>query len=181
MSTSTPSTPDSEQPVKKAAGQLRAKDGSWDFQLARDEWSHLRLTDSIGQTFDDVSVIPLFPISASDQWVSLVSQEGEELACLDSMQGLAESNIQLMKEELALREFVPIIEKVISVSGNQEPCEWVVQTNHGRTSFVLNSEEDVRRVSAKAVTITDANGIRFRVDDLKHLDHRSRAFVEWYV
>jgi Domain of unknown function (DUF1854) len=97
------------------------------------------------------------------------------------MQGLSQSNIALLQEELSLREFVPIIQKVIRVSGITEPCEWFVETNHGPTSFVLKTEEDVRRISAKAVNITDANGIRFRVEDMKQLDKRSRAFVEWYV
>ena len=160
---------------------MQSIDGKWTFTLSRDEWSHLRLTDSAGNIFEDVNVVPLFPISCSQKWVSIVSKDGEELVCLDTLEGITAENNQLLQEELALREFVPIIEKVIRVSGNQEPCEWVVQTNHGETSFVINSEEDVRRVSAKAVTITDANGIRFRVEDLKKLDSRSRAYVEWYV
>ena len=160
---------------------VRKPDGTWSFQLSRDEWSHLKLTDSAGHHYLDVAVIPLFPISASKQWVSIVSADGEEIACIDSMQGLSESNIALLKEELSLREFVPIIQKVIRVSGITEPCEWFVETNHGPTSFVLKTEEDVRRISAKVVNITDANGIRFRVEDMKLLDKRSRAFVEWYV
>jgi len=151
------------------------------FQLSRDEWSHLKFIDSNGREFLDVNVIPLFPVTLSKCWVSLVSSEGEEIVCLESLEGLSEGNLRLLNEELALREFVPIIERVVSVSGNQEPCEWIVETNHGLTRFVINAEEDVRRVSAKAVTITDANGIRFRVEDLKKLDSRSRAFVEWYV
>ena len=100
---------------------------------------------------------------------------------LGLIDGLSASNLALLDEELALREFVPIIEKVVSVSGITEPCEWFVETNHGPTSFVLKTEEDVRRISAKAVNITDANGIRYRVDDMKKLDKRSRSFVEWYV
>jgi len=100
---------------------------------------------------------------------------------LDSIQALTASNLALLEEELSLRELVPVIEKVIRVSGITEPCEWFVQTNHGTTSFVLKTEEDVRRISAKVVNITDANGIRYRVEDMKKLDKRSRAFVEWYV
>ncbi len=160
---------------------LRQPDGTWCFRLARDEWKHLKLTDNAGNEYLDVVVVPLFPISAGKQWVSIVSADGEELACLDSLQGLSPSNINLLEEELSLREFVPIIEKVIRVSGITEPCEWFVETNHGPTSFVLKTEEDVRRVSPKAVNITDANGIRFRVEDMKKLDKRSRAFIEWYV
>jgi hypothetical protein len=86
-----------------------------------------------------------------------------------------------IEQELELREFVPQISKVHWVSGTQEPCEWDVDTNHGRTKFVLNAEEDVRRVSAWTVHFVDANGCRFRVDDLRKLDSRSRAYVEWYV
>ena len=151
------------------------------YQLSRDEWNHLKLIDSEGNEFRDVSVVPLFPITDCKRWVSLVSADGEEIVCLDSLEGLSSENSKLLEEELALREFVPLIEKVISVSGNQEPCEWVVQTNHGVTSFVIKAEEDVRRVSSKAIVITDANGIRFRVEDVKKLDSRSRAFVGWYV
>ena len=167
--------------TKAKNNHVRKPDGTWSFQLSRDEWSHLKLTDSSGLDYLDVAVIPLFPISASKQWVSIVSSDGEEIACIDSMQGLSESNIALLQEELSLREFVPIIQKVIRVSGITEPCEWFVETNHGPTSFVLKTEEDVRRISAKAVNITDDNCIRFRVEDMKQLDKRSRAFVEWYV
>ncbi len=160
---------------------MRNADGTWSFELSRDEWCHLKLTDSAGKAYADVAVVPLFPVSASKQWVSIVSADGEELACLDSIQGLSASNVALLEEELAIREFVPIIEKVVRVSGIMEPCEWFVETNHGPTSFVLKTEEDVRRISAKAVSITDANGIRYRVEDIKKLDRKSRAFVEWYV
>jgi len=160
---------------------LRNPDGTWSFRFSRDEWNHLKLTDKAGREFLDVSVIPLFPISASKQWVSIVSAEGEEIACLDSLDRLSANNLLMLEEELALREFVPIIQKVVSVSGIMEPCEWFVETNHGPTSFVLKTEEDVRRVSSKAVNIIDANGIRYRVDDIKKLDKRSRSFVEWYV
>ncbi len=160
---------------------IRGSDGGWRFTLSRDTWGHLQLLDADGKVYPDVSVIPLFPISASKQWISIVSCEGQELACLDDLSGITQENRRRIDEELAFREFVPIIQRVVRVSGNTEPCEWVVETNHGLTSFVLKAEEDVRRVSAWAVNIMDANGIRFRVEDLNQLDSRSRAFIEWYV
>jgi hypothetical protein len=151
------------------------------FKLSRDEWNHIVVHDADGHEHRDVSVVPLFPISASKQWISLVGADGDEIVCFESLKGLEPTTIALLEEELALREFVPVIVKVINVSGTQEPCEWTVDTNHGRTSFVINAEEDVRRISNKSVVFTDANGIRFRVDDLKQLDSRSRSFVEWYI
>ena len=167
--------------ARAKSSDIRSSDGTWVFKLSRDEWSHLKLVDAAGNEFLDVAVVPLFPISASKQWVSIISKAGEEIACLDSMDGLSACNIALLEEELALREFIPIIEKILKVSGITEPCEWFVETNHGSTNFVLKTEEDVRRISAKAVNITDANGIRYIIEDMKKLDKRSRAFVEWYV
>ncbi|MEQ1829689.1 MAG: DUF1854 domain-containing protein [Pirellula sp.] len=152
-----------------------------DFRFSRDEWHHLMVTHASGAVYRDVVVVPLFPVSAPNQLISIVNSEGQEIACFDSIDGLSPECTKLVRDELALREFVPIIERVLRVSGTQEPCEWFVVTNHGETSFVINSEEDVRRVSERSVVITDANGIRFRVDDLKKLDSRSRSFVEWYV
>jgi Domain of unknown function (DUF1854) len=151
------------------------------FQFQRDEWNHLMVVDNAGTVYRDVSVVPLFPVSTPAQLISIVSAESEEIACFDSLDGLSTEAAKLLKQELAMREFVPVIEKIFRVSGTQEPCEWFVRTNHGDTNFVINSEEDVRRMSPHSVVITDANGIRFRVDDLRKLDGRSRSFVEWYI
>jgi hypothetical protein len=152
-----------------------------EYSFSRDAWSHLVATHHSGKKYFNVNVVPLFPVSAPDRLLSIVSADGDEIACFESLEGLSPECTKLLKEELALREFVPVIERVIRVSGTQEPCEWVVDTNHGETSFVINSEEDVRRVSSRSVIITDANGIRFRVADVKRLDRRSRSYVEWYL
>ncbi|MFN6138283.1 MAG: DUF1854 domain-containing protein [Planctomycetota bacterium] len=160
---------------------LRSSHGHWTFKLDRDPWNQLRLTDAKGTRYGEVVVVPMYPVAAPKEWVSILSKEGEELVCLKNLDSLNSSERQLLEEELSFREFVPQILKVHWVSGTQEPCEWDVETNHGRTRFVLNAEEDVRRVTAWTVHFIDANGCRFRVDDIRKLDSRSRGYVEWYV
>ncbi|MFN7797102.1 MAG: DUF1854 domain-containing protein, partial [Planctomycetota bacterium] len=160
---------------------LRSSHGHWTFKLDRDPWNQLQLTDAKGTRYGEVVVVPMYPVAAPKEWVSILSKEGEELVCLKNLDSLNSSERQLLEEELSLREFVPQILKVHWVSGTQEPCEWDVETNHGRTRFVLNAEEDVRRVTAWTVHFIDANGCRFRVDDIRKLDSRSRGYVEWYV
>jgi hypothetical protein len=162
-------------------GALRDSTGRWIFKLDRDAWSHLRLNDSKGKVYSEVMVIPMYPVGAPKEWVSILSKDGEELVCLKNLDALDPMDRQAIEQELTLREFVPQILKVHWVSGTQEPCEWDVDTDHGRTRFVLNAEEDVRRVSAWTVHFIDANGCRFRVDDIRKLDSRSRGYVEWYV
>ncbi|MFM8572420.1 MAG: DUF1854 domain-containing protein [Pirellula sp.] len=160
---------------------LRSADGRWIFKLDRDAWNHLRLQDAQGRVYTDVMVVPMYPVATPKEWVSIVSKDGEELVCLRNLDGLDSAGREAIDQELELREFVPQILKVHWVSGTQEPCEWDVETNRGRTRFVLNAEEDVRRVTAWTIHFIDANGSRFRVDDIRKLDSRSRSYVEWYV
>jgi hypothetical protein len=168
-------------PAEFARYETLRRDNTWCFSLSRDQWQHLQLTASDGRVFKDVSVVPLFPVATPKEWISIVGSEGDELVSLRDLGSLAPRDRELIEEELAFREFVPHILKIVSVSGTQEPCEWEVETNFGRTRFVLNAEEDVRRVSAWTVHFQDASGGRFWVEDIRKLDSRSRAFVEWYV
>lgn len=152
-----------------------------DFGLVRDPWGHLTYVDPSGKTYDRVNTIPLFPVSQPGHWISLVDSKGTELNLIESLDQLPTPTAALIREELSFREFVPRILKVRSVSGTTEPCEWEVETDRGTTRFILNSEEDIRRISAYVVQIIDATGVRFRVEDTRRLDLRSRRFIEWYV
>ena len=150
-------------------------------QLERNQWGRIVATSDTGTRFEDVSIVPLFPISDPRKWISIIARDGKEIASIADPT-MYEPEIQkLLSEELTYRDFVPRISRVLSVSGTSEPCEWHVETNHGPTKFVLKAEEDIRRLSVHEVMIVDANGGRFRVDDTRKLDIRSRRFVEWYV
>jgi Domain of unknown function (DUF1854) len=151
------------------------------FQLLRDPMGQIVLVDDQGKRTVGIQVIPLFPVSCPDQWISFADARGEELVCLESMQSAPDQVQKLIHEELAFREFMPRILKVHSVSGTSEPCEWRVMTDRGDTNFVLKSEDDIRRLSANTVQIIDAVGVRYRVDDTRKLDPHSLRFIEWYV
>ena len=122
-----------------------------------------------------------FPISQPDAWISIRTADGTELACIEDPRTLPADVWQLLKEDLARREFVPIIKRIVRVSGNSEPCEWQVETDRGPTQFVLKSEEDVRRIGDQEILILDAHGTRYHIPDLRALDVKSRRIVEWYV
>jgi hypothetical protein len=151
------------------------------FALERDAWGELVFIDSDDARISPVVPIPLFPISAPEQWISLRGPDGVELACIEDPTVLALDVQQLLSDELSRREFVPIIERIVRVSGSSEPCEWQVETDRGPTRFVLKSEEDVRRIGDHQILILDAHGTRYQIPDLKKVDTKSRRIIEWYV
>ena len=149
--------------------------------LSRDHWGRLIFIPSDGVPIANVTLTPLFPISEPGRWISVTGSDGKELVCIENPPDYPLELQTLLREELAFRDFVPRISRVLHVSGNSEPCEWHVQTNHGETKFVLKNEEDIRRLSPYEVMIIDSNGGRYRIDDTRLLDQKSRRHIEWYV
>ncbi len=149
--------------------------------LTRDHWGRLVFVSADETPISNIILTPLFPISEPGRWISITASDGREVACIENPADYPIELQQLLREELALRDFVPRIQRVLFVSGNTEPCEWHVLTNHGETKFVLKSEEDIRRLSPFEVMIVDSNGGRYRIDDTRTLDRKSRRHIEWYV
>ena len=157
-------------------GQLSPK-----FGLVRDQWGQLIFISAAGEKHPNVAPVALFPLTQPDSWISIRLADGTELACVEDPQTLPPEVWQLLKEDLSRREFVPIIRRIVRVSGNSEPCEWQVETDRGPTRFVLKSEDDVRRIGEHEILILDAHGTRYHIPDLSAVDVKSRRIVEWYV
>lgn len=169
------------KPTPAVETKIPAEKNPANFDLLRDQWGQLVYIGADGRRLENVIPIPLFPISDPERWISLRSGDGSELVCVDDPSKLPTEVWRLLKEELAQREFVPVIQRIVRVSGNSEPCEWQVETDRGPTKFVLQSEEDVRRIGEQQIVILDAHGIRYHIPDLRAVDAKSRRIVEWYV
>lgn len=146
--------------------------------------------DSLGQLsllggglarVDNVRPIRLFPLSRPESWIAILDAAGREICCIEGLEMLAPAQRSILEQELEKREFVPIVKRIVWVSGNSEPCEWKVETDRGATSFILNDEKDVRRLSDRGVLVVDSFGIRYMIQDRNQLDSYSKRVVEWYV
>ncbi|TFI20394.1 DUF1854 domain-containing protein, partial [Herbaspirillum sp. 3C11] len=87
----------------------------------------------------------------------------------------------VIEEELAAREFMPQISRIIGVSSFATPSVWEVETNRGNTSFTLKGEEDIRRLPNSALLIADSHGIQFLIRDTKALDKHGRKILDRFL
>jgi hypothetical protein len=151
------------------------------FALHSDAWGRLVLTDADGRQHIGVEPVRAFPISDPRHGLALLDAEGRELAWIDRLDDLATPVRRVLEEDLARREFLPVICRILRVSAPVEPSEWEVETDRGMTAFVLNSEDDVRSLSDHRALIYDARGIRYLIPDLRRLDATSRRLLERYL
>jgi hypothetical protein len=122
-----------------------------------------------------------FPITAPNAGISLMDSAGKELFWFTSLAAIPEEDRALLLEELAAREFMPIIEQISSVSSYATPSIWVVQTDRGETRLRLNGEENIRRVAGNTLLISDANGVQYLVRDSSQLDKQSRKLLDRFL
>lgn len=151
------------------------------FQLQRNAHGRLVFTGVDGVPRDGVIPIRAFPISDPERGISLVDSEGHELVWVENLADLPAGIRVLVQEELASREFMPEIRRIMSVSGYATPSTWNVQTDRGDTSFLLRGEEDIRRLGNTTLLIADSYGIHYLVRDLRALDKTSRRFLDRFL
>jgi hypothetical protein len=151
------------------------------FQLQRDAFGQLVLTANNGDVHHGVVPVRTFPIGAPDEGISLVNGEGHEVGWVERISDLPPASGQLLDEELASREFVPEIEKIIEVSSFACPSTWQVATNRGKAALILKGEEDIRRLSQTRLLIADTHGIQFLIRDTGTLDRHSRKLLDRFL
>jgi PAS domain-containing protein len=151
------------------------------FTLRVDPWGRLALTDADGREHIGVEVIRAFPISDPNHGVSVCDADGRELYWIEDVAALPDPTREHVVAGLAHREFTPVIERILRVTPGVEPAEWDVQTDRGRTRLRLKSDEDILRLSAHRAIVTDMNGVRYLIPDLRALDPATAKILERYL
>lgn len=151
------------------------------FELQRDQFRKLVLTDAEGNHHYDVRPVRAFPIQAPTQGISLVLENGQEVAWIDDLADLKEEIRQLIEGELEGREFMPEILRIVSVTSFATPCTWQVETDRGNTQFVLKGDEDIRRIGKDSLLISDNHGIHFLIRDMFGIDKHSRKILDRFL
>ncbi|HEX7378589.1 MAG TPA: DUF1854 domain-containing protein [Pirellulales bacterium] len=149
--------------------------------LSRDTWGRLVFTDAAGRRHENVLPIRAFPITGAKQSLSICDSHGRELAFCDDLSQLADHVRELIEDELARRDFIPAIQRITHISSGLSPTEWTVETDRGPTTFLVESEENVRRLGRQQATITDTHGMRYLIRDLRGIDAASRRMLERFL
>jgi hypothetical protein len=151
------------------------------FQLRRDSFGKLVLTNAEGEEFAGVTPVRSFPVQAPTRGISLVREGGKEVAWIDDLEDAAPEVRALVTEELEGREFMPEILSIRGVSSFATPTTWTVKTDRGDTEFVLKGEEDIRRLGAFSLLIADSHGIHFLIRDMFAIDKGSRKILDRFL
>lgn len=151
------------------------------FTLSKNTFGQLCLRTEDGQFFEQVLPVKAFPISLPGECIALVDRDGHELVWLENLNQISADNQVIIKEELANREFMPVLTRISEVSSFATPSTWTVETNRGATKFVLKGEEDIRRISKDTYLISDNHGVQYLIENIQLLDKHSRRLLDRFL
>ena len=152
-----------------------------DFKLTRNATGRLVLTNAGGEIHEGIVPVRAFPISAPEEGVSLLGEDGHELQWISRLSDLPEATRSLIEAELALGEFMPEITRIQQVSSFATPSKWQVSTNRGDTELLLKAEDHIRRLTNTTLLITDGYGVSFLIRDIGALDQHSRKLLDRFL
>lgn len=151
-------------------------------RLVRNAHGRLVLTLGDGTRFESVVPVRAFPITAAQDGLSLVGADGKEALWVARMADLEPQARELIEQDLAVREFVPAIERILKVSSFSTPSTWDLQTDRGPTQLVLKAEEDIRKLAGRSkLLITGQDGVQYRIANTAALDKHSRRLLERFL
>jgi hypothetical protein len=151
------------------------------FELNRNAFGQLVLRAADGQTYAGVLPVRAFPIQSPEEGISMLHADRHEVAWIDKLTDLPGSIQSLIRDELQMREFMPQIQAILSVTSFSTPCTWHVKTDRGETRFVLRGDEDIRRVGLTTLMVTDSHGIQFLIRDKASLNKESRRILDRFL
>ncbi len=151
------------------------------FRLHHDALGRLVLTESDGREYVDVEPARAYPISDPANRVSIRDAHGHEIRWIERLADLPPEVRTVLETDLHRREFMPIVKRIVHMTAFTEPSQWHVDTDRGRTQFLLGNEDDVHRLDGYRAVIIDTHGIRYLIPDTRALDSHSRRILERYL
>jgi Domain of unknown function (DUF1854) len=134
-----------------------------------------------GEVFSNVTPVRAFPVTSPHDGIALMSTEGREVLWIARMADCAPEFAALVTQELALRDFMPVISEITDVSSFVTPCTWYVSTDRGATDFILRAEEGIRKLGNGGLLITDSYGLQYLIKDYRKLEKPSRKILDRFL
>lgn len=151
------------------------------FDIEQDALGHWNLKLQDGTVHERVVPVRAFPIATPREGISILGRDGREILWVDRLDGLPEPQRSRVEIALQGREFLPEILCLYGVSSFATPSVWRVKTTRGDSELVLKGEEDIRRLNANTLIVSDAHGVQYLIRHLAGMDRQSRKLLDRFL
>lgn len=132
--------------------------------------------------YDRVFLHRCFPNEMSEEYVSVLDRENNEIGIIRSIDAFPEETQTILRNELKRKYHIYTIRSIRSVNEKFGYSYWKVKDAEGDREFtVRDAYRSITRINADRITVTDVDGNRFEIPSLSALDRKSYKKIELYL
>lgn len=123
--------------------------------------------------YQRVQVYRVFPFTNPEGYISIrePDEKAKEIGMIrDLRKDVSSETREMLEEQMRLRYFTPVIEKIIDIKDEYGFAYFNVLTDHGACRFTIHmGGSSVVYLSDTRLMITDLDGNRFEIPNITHL------------
>lgn len=134
--------------------------------------------------YERVGVYLTFPLSQPEEFISIreSDEKAKEIGIIKKLSDLKKDEQDMIREQIRLRYFMPIIRKVLDVKDEYGHAYWHVMTDFGVCRFTTHMGGDaVLNISGDRYQITDIDGNRYDIPDFNSLTASEKKKLDLFI
>jgi hypothetical protein len=135
-------------------------------------------------TYPRVLAVRMFPFTDPDRFISIrtTDEKSKEIGIIENMSDLSKKTADLIKEQLDLRYFTPVITGIKSIKDEYGYAYFDVMTDRGECRFAIHmGGSDVVHLSETRILIMDIDENRFEIPDVTALTPTERKKLDLFL
>ncbi len=131
-----------------------------------------------------VGVYLTFPLTEPEEFISIreSDEKAREIGLIQKLSDLDKEQQEMIREQIRLRYFMPVITKVLDVKDEYGHAYWNVMTSFGSCRFTTRMSGDaVVFLGDARLLITDIDGNRYEIPDFYKLSVLERKKLDLFI
>lgn len=131
-----------------------------------------------------VGIYLTFPLTNPEEFISIreADEKAKEIGMIEKLSLLKPDQQEMIKEQIKLRYFIPVITKVLDIKDEYGYAYWHAQTNFGLCRFTTRmSGNAVVSLSDSRLMVTDIDGNRYEIPDFYQLSIMDRKKLDLFI
>lgn len=137
-----------------------------------------------GKEYKRVGVYLTFPLTNPEEYISIreADEKAREIGMVESLKSLPADAREMLREQIRLRYFMPVIRKVMEVKEEYGYAYWYVETSFGVCRFTTHmSGNAVVSLSESRLLVNDIDGNRYEIPDFYALSVQERKKLDLFI
>lgn len=151
--------------------------------FSRTEGGFVSLTVD-GEQYPRVHVVRMFPFTDPQHYISIRTPEerSREIGIIEDLEKLDKETREMLQEQMNLRYFTPIIQKILNIKEEYGYAYFDVLTDRGACRFTMHmGGSSVVHLSDTRILISDIDENRFEIPDVDQLTAAERKKLDLFL